>query len=73
MMPADMDQDEIELLTVFEQGQLKSVATKSELEKLKPLPGQRQRKILALIFDFLPLTSLPFRSKHWKKAFLTRR
>lgn len=35
MMPADMDQDEIELLTVFEQGQLKSVATKSELEKLK--------------------------------------
>lgn len=35
MMPADMDQDEIELLTVFEQGQLRSIATKSEMEKLK--------------------------------------
>lgn len=35
MMPADMYQDEIELLAAFEQGQLKSVATKSELEKLK--------------------------------------
>lgn len=35
MMPADMDQDEIELLAAFEQGQLKSVATKSEMEKLK--------------------------------------
>lgn len=35
MMPADMDQDGIELLAAFEQGQLKSVATKSELEKLK--------------------------------------
>lgn len=35
MMPADTDQDEIELLAAFEQGQLKSVATKSELEKLK--------------------------------------
>jgi len=35
MMPADMDQDEIELLAAFEQGQLKSIATKSEMEKLK--------------------------------------
>ncbi len=35
MMPADMDQDGIELLAAFEQGQLKSVATKSEMEKLK--------------------------------------
>lgn len=35
MMPADMYQDEIELLAAFEQGQLKSVATKSEMEKLK--------------------------------------
>ena len=32
MMPADMDQDEIELLAAFEQGQLKSIATKSEME-----------------------------------------
>lgn len=35
MIPADMDQDEIELLAVFEQGQLKSIVTKSEMEKLK--------------------------------------
>lgn len=34
-MPAPIDHDESELLEAFEQGQLKSVATKSELAKFK--------------------------------------
>jgi predicted DNA binding CopG/RHH family protein len=32
---SDLDQDELELLGAFEKGQLKSVATKSELAKFK--------------------------------------
>lgn len=35
MMPTKIDHDESELLHAFEQGQLKSVATKSELAKFK--------------------------------------
>lgn len=34
-MPTKIDHDESELLEAFEQGQLKSVATKSELAKFK--------------------------------------
>lgn len=34
-MPTKIDHDESELLNAFEQGQLKSVATKSELAKFK--------------------------------------
>ena len=34
-MPTQIDRDERELLLAFEQGQLKSIATKAELEQLK--------------------------------------
>ena len=34
-MPTPIDRDERELLLAFEQGQLKSMATKAELEQLK--------------------------------------
>lgn len=34
-MPTPIDRDERELLLAFEQGQLKSIATKAELEQLK--------------------------------------
>lgn len=34
-MPTKIDHDESELLNAFEQGQMKSVATKSELAKFK--------------------------------------